>query len=385
MKENTALITNEDMLLLLSCLGCSRSRIRRLLSAFPALVELTAYHPGESDSLCQMEKLPLRAQKLLHNPTVLTSAVQEERERLNDRGIRFLTPSAPDWPLRLNRMEDAPLWLFVKGTLPREDLAAVSVIGSRDASAYGLSMAGLIAESLVTCGVTVVSGMASGIDAAAQRAALRAGGNSLAILGSGINICYPKENFDLFDALIHTPGCGVISEFPLDSASAAWHFPDRNRLIAALGDCLALIEARSQRSGSMITVGQALEQGKEVFAVPGRITDPMSMGCNELIRTGATPLLSPDDILEYLSGIGVLRTACSPENTRRIPKLLLPENPSENQKRICACLSEEPCSLDEIVRKTGLRIGVAMEVLMELEDLGAVQHNGRNRYSSVYC
>lgn len=369
-------MTNREMLLFLSsCARCTRNQVRRLLAACPSLSDLTMLSERDREAVLSKRKKNDRLRTLFHDPAQLKEKIQEEAECLRSRRIRFLTPDSPDWPIRLCHMGDAPLWLFLKGNLPPADSASVSVIGSRDASPYGLRMADWIAGSLAESGVTVVSGMASGIDAAAQRAALKKGGKSLAILGSGINICYPKENFDLFDALIHTPGCGIISEFPLDSDSAAWHFPDRNRLIAALGDCLALIEARNQRSGSMITVGQALDQGKEVFAMPGRITDPMSLGCNELIRTGASPLLHPDDILDYLG------LKCGP---RQVPEKKILPNLSENHQKVYASLDGEPRSLDAILQRTGLRIGVIMELLIDLEREGAVQCTNGNSYSAVY-
>lgn len=364
-------MNSEDVLLFLSAvLKLSRGQVQRLKKLTPSLSgRLPFSEAGIKISGAEPELL-----RALSDSAAAEALVSKERKRLEERGIRFLTPPDPEWPLRFGRMPDPPLWIFVRGSLPPADLPTVSVIGSRAASPYGMQMAELISGELAASGVGIVSGMAAGIDAASQRAALRRGGKSFALLGSGLNICYPRENFELFEALAQTEGCGVISEFPLDSPSIAWHFPDRNRLIAALGDCLALIEAGSRRSGSMITVGEALEQGKEVFAMPGRITDPMSCGCNELIKMGAAPLTGADDILELIG----------PVRSRRLsPAKKRLEGLSETESSVYALLSEEPRFLDEIIRETGLSTGDAMSILLKLERLGAAQQSGGGGYCAV--
>lgn len=367
------------LLFFVSVMHYSRSQMRRLLLHFPSLDALQTISKKRVEDVFQQEKLPAIPEIYLNDPSLYLSTAEKEKEKLDMRGIRFLTAEAPDWPTRFSTLQDAPLWFFLKGSLPSESSRSVSIIGSRDASPYGLFMADYIATELAKNGVSIVSGMASGIDAAAQRAALNAGGKSFAILGSGINICYPRENFDLFDSLSQTPGCGIMSEFPLGANSMAWHFPDRNRLIAAFGDCLLLIEARNQRSGSMITVGQALEQGKEVFALPGRITDPMSLGCNELIQCGASPLLDPKDILDYF-GFPERPDIKTPAASSEI----LTQKWNKEQKAILTLLKKEPCSPDRLIRETGLDIGTIMENLMDLEAKHVIRTLNGNHYAFIY-
>ncbi|MDQ0153299.1 DNA processing protein [Moryella indoligenes] len=302
-------------------------------------------------------------------------AVDAQLERLSAAGIRFLTPEDRLWPERLSHMPDPPRWLYFRGTLPEAALPAVAVIGSRNATNYGKRMAEFISGELAKKGVGIVSGLADGIDGAAQCAALQAGGRSYGVLGCGVNICYPRENYELFTALCGGQCGGVISEFPPDSPSKAWHFPDRNRIISALGDVLAVIEARGFRSGSMITVGYALDQGKEVFAVPGRITDPMSRGCNALIQSGATILSGPNDILDY---IGLQRSRRLP------PKKHSSAGLSPEEKRIFHMLGEEPCFLENIIQKTGLPAGSVMSTLLKLELEGFIEQPSGNFYCARF-
>ena len=248
----------------------------------------------------------------------------------------------------------------------------VSVIGSRSASSYGLRMADFIASELAAKGIAIVSGLAAGIDSRAGEAALAAGGKSYAVLGCGVNICYPKENYVLFSKLCED-GNGILSEFPPDELSRAWHFPDRNRLIAALGDCLCVLEAREQQSGSSITVGSALEQGKEIFCLPGRITDPLSRGCHVFIQNGANLLQSPQDIVDYLG----LRLRCMLEPRVRSPEKLSPE-----ESALYRLIQEEPCFLSRLLQRSGYDIGTVMRCLLKLELEGYVEQLSANYYSA---
>ncbi|MBQ7536129.1 MAG: DNA-processing protein DprA, partial [Stomatobaculum sp.] len=277
---------------------------------------------------------------------------------LSEQDIRFLTPEHPDWPARFAALNDPPEWLFVRGELPPEEKPSAAVIGSRNASSYGLRMAEYLSEELGRHGVSVISGLAAGIDCAAQTAAVTAGGRSYGVLGCGVNICYPADNYELFRGLSEKGQGGILSEYPPDTPPLKMNFPDRNRLIAALGDVLVVIESRGPRSGTQITVGQALDQGKTVFAVPGRITDPLSRGCNELIRDGASILTSAADLLEY---IGLETTRHMPD-LRKSTKKLKPE-----ERRILKLLNEKPGFPDAVIRETGLPADRVMMILLDLE------------------
>lgn len=301
----------------------------------------------------------------------LKERMQRECLRLQECDIRFITEGDTEWPDCLRKMTDAPLWLYIRGALPPSEGRTVAVVGSRSASHYGLRMADFVAGALAEQGIGIVSGLASGIDIASHRAALQVGGTSYAVLGCGANICYPKENYETFRVLCDTNRGGIISEYPPDSPALRWHFPERNRLIAAFGDCLILVEARGMRSGSMITVDFALEQGKEIFAVPGRITDPMSRGCNELIRNGASLLTGPDDISELLG---------LKKHHRLPPKRRSTDGLSSEERQIYALIEAEPCFLDDIIRKTELPPGCIMSVLLKLELDGFVVQPSGNYY-----
>lgn len=208
------------------------------------------------------------------------------------------------YPAMLRQVRHAPRRLYVRGDLPEADKAAVAIIGARRCSSYGREMARWFGAELSSAGVQIISGMAAGIDGIAQQAALSAGGRSFGVLGCGTDICYPKENRDLYEALLENGG--ILSEHPCGTMPLAGYFPSRNRVISGLSDIVLVIEAK-QRSGTLITVDFALEQGRDVYVLPGRLTDACSAGCNRLLRQGAGVALTPADILEALSGMGRYR------------------------------------------------------------------------------
>ncbi len=207
-----------------------------------------------------------------------------EWQKLKDKGIKTVSYDDRIYPGRLREIQDKPFLLYYIGELPAEAMPCVAVIGARMCSEYGRFIAAELAAGLAERGIQVVSGMADGIDGIAQRSALEHGGMSYGVLGCGVDVCYPSSNRTLYQALqIHG---GILSEFPPGTKPEARHFPMRNRIISGLADLILVIEAK-ERSGTRITVNMALEQGKEVYAVPGRITDELSRGCNRMILEGA--------------------------------------------------------------------------------------------------
>lgn len=218
----------------------------------------------------------------------------QEMER---RKIRYVWAGERDYPKRLRQIEDPPFGIYVRGRLPEEKKPSVGIVGARMASAYGRRAARFFAGRLAAAGIQIVSGMARGIDGIAGRSALEEGHASFAVLGGGVDICYPEENRDLYEALGERGG--LISEYRPGVKPENRFFPPRNRLISGLSDLILVVEAKD-RSGTLITVDRALEQGKDVWAVPGRIEDCCSSGCNRLIRQGAGIALSPELILEAL-------------------------------------------------------------------------------------
>ncbi|MBQ3104425.1 MAG: DNA-processing protein DprA, partial [Lachnospiraceae bacterium] len=216
---------------------------------------------------------------------------------LGEKSIRMVIWDTPEYPRRLYGIPDAPLILYEKGLPYRNEGISVAVIGARNCSSYGSLAAKELGRYLAEASITVVSGMALGVDGISQWATLEAGGYSVGLLGSGVEHCYPKENYRLYQRLLKEGT--VVSEYPIQAEPRAGNFPRRNRLISGLADIVAVVEAR-EKSGTLITVDMALEQGRDVYAMPGRITDVLSRGCNQLIRQGAGILMSPREFVEEL-------------------------------------------------------------------------------------
>lgn len=223
--------------------------------------------------------------------------VAAEYDEMTARGISFVSIVEDGYPDKLKSVPDAPGALYYAGKLPKNEERTVAIIGARNCSEYGRAMARQFGEVLADAGIQVVSGMARGIDGIGQQAVLDAGGYSLGVLGCGVDICYPRENRQLYERLIAEGG--ICSEYPPKTPPRAVLFPPRNRIISGLCDSVLVIEAK-ERSGTLITVDMALEQGRDVYALPGRTTDPLSKGCNMLIRQGAGIVISPQELLKEL-------------------------------------------------------------------------------------
>ena len=218
---------------------------------------------------------------------------------LEQRGIEPITLLDDAYPANLRQVADPPPVLFVRGRLDPSDTRAVALIGTRRATSYGQVVADRLARDLAAAGVTVVSGLARGVDTSAHRASVGAGGRTLAVLGNGLDQVYPPENTELARQIIEQNAGAVVSEFAPGVRPDAVNFPRRNRIISGLSLATVIVEA-GQRSGALITADFALEQGREVLAVPGSIFGPMSVGSNQLLRQGATPVTCADDILEAI-------------------------------------------------------------------------------------
>ena len=206
-----------------------------------------------------------------------------------------------DYPFRLKNIGDPPLMFFYKGRLPEEDRPSVAIVGARECSPYGEKTANMFARELSSAGVQIISGMARGIDGISQRGSISVGGNTFGVLGCGVDVIYPEDNKDLFNDILKDGG--IISEFNPGTEPLRTYFPSRNRIISGLSDVVLVVEAR-KRSGTYITVTQALDQGREVFAVPGRITDALSDGCNNLIAAGAEIAVGSKVIIDDLKNKG---------------------------------------------------------------------------------
>jgi DNA processing protein len=268
----------------------------------------------------------------------------------------------------LREIEDAPMVIYLKGDTQPQDRYAIAIVGSRKPTHYGESVAENISEELASMGFTIVSGMARGIDALSHKGALSAGGRTIAVLGSGLDVPYPSENKMLMDR-IASSGC-VISEFPPGTPPDKENFPRRNRLISGLSLGTLVIEATSE-SGSLITARYALEQGREVFAVPGNITSSTSEGTNELIKKGAILARKAEDIIEELAPVlkGYIRS-----------KDKVKVEVTEEEKNLCNLLSGEPKQIDIISRESGLPSSKVLGILLGLELKGAVRQTTGKRF-----
>jgi DNA processing protein len=273
-----------------------------------------------------------------------------------------LTLDDPDYPSLLHELPDAPPVLYVKGTLADADQWAVAFVGTRRATVYGRDMTHQLVTSLVNAGITIVSGLALGIDAAAHKAALDAGGRTIAVLGCGIDTVYPPEHRKLADAVVNSGA--LITEFPPGTPPEAKNFPVRNRLISGLALGVVVVEA-PENSGALLTADHAAEQGRDVFAVPGNVTARSSVGANRLIQSGAKLVISADDILDELN------LTRSTVETRTQLREIAPSDPTEAS--LARCLGAEPLHIDELCQLCGLPITQVSSTLALMELKGMVR------------
>lgn len=297
---------------------------------------------------------------------------QECRERyqvMQQSGIQFVTVLDEHYPAALRNLNDYPIALYVKGDIPNPQIPSVAIVGARSCTAYGKQIAQEFARMLAMAGVQIISGLALGIDGSAHLGAIHAKQPTFGILGCGVNICYPSSHYKLYEAMLLRGG--ILSEYPPDIKPEPFHFPQRNRIISGLSDLILIIEAK-EKSGSLITAELGLEQGKEVYAVPGRITDRLSKGCNLLIQQGAGIALSPADILEAL---GVKREKKLMIHPKAIEAL------GEEERQVYGYLEQSPRHIDEIARDCGRSISDCMRILLALELTGLILQTD----SYYYC
>ncbi len=254
---------------------------------------------------------------------------QKVYEEAKAAAIQLVSCYDEDFPKKLLQIPDAPFAIYYKGKLPLDELPSVAIIGARECSAYGEYVAGALGKLLGEQGIQVISGMAKGIDGISQTEALEAGGVSYGVLGCGVDICYPKSNRKLYERLIENGG--ILSTYPPATQPQAKLFPPRNRIVSGLADVLVVIEAR-QKSGTYITVEMALEQGREIYAVPGRVTDRLSDGCNKMLKEGAHVFLSPQDFLMDLREL--LPARMERLQNKRMGKMCLAENGNEKENSL---------------------------------------------------
>ncbi len=342
--------------------GIGPARFRRLYAHF-----------GRADAAWQA---PLSALREAGLPPAVAAGLDKLRRavdlhalwsRWQRQGIHVLTWEDAAYPHRLKVLEHAPPVLYVRGALQPEDDWAVAVVGTRKMTPYGHQVAEAVANLLAEHGVTVISGLARGVDAVAHRAALRAGGRTLAVLGSGVDWIYPPEHRRLAEDIVAQGA--LLSEYPPGTKPEASNFPPRNRIIAGLSLATVVVEA-GRKSGALITAAFAAEQGREVFAVPGNIFVPQSEGTNWLLAQGARPLTAAEDVLTALD------IALLPK--RQAARKALPADPVE--AKVLACLGPEPRHVDEISAQSGLPVAQVSATLALLELKGLAQAVGGMKY-----
>lgn len=289
----------------------------------------------------------------------------EEQER---KGISFVSFWENGYPKRLKNIYQAPYGLYYHGKLPEEEKGAVALVGARNCSEYGRTVAKRIGYLLAEREIEVISGMASGIDGAAQWGALKAQGATYGVLGCGVDVCYPKQNQSLYEKIPEKGG--VISEYPPETMPRPAFFPSRNRIISGMADAVIIVEAR-KKSGSLITADFALEQGKEIYAVPGRIGDKLSEGTNRLIQQGAAIFTGEEEMLREMNMLTDKETAFSKKTGKALEKL---------ERLVYSCVDLTPRSLEELMRNTGLSLGEIIRILNILREKGYISEIYKNYF-----
>lgn len=327
---------------------------------------------------------------------------EREYENMFNKGIRFTSIADPEYPERLLNIPDPPMGLFHIGELPRDDCPSIAVIGSRACSNYGKEMSLRFAKDLAAAGFDIVSGMAVGIDGYSHRGAMNAGGQTYAVLGSGPDVCYPEANRDVYERMKNCGG--ILSEYYPGTPPLHLNFPRRNRIIAGLSDAILVVEAK-QKSGTLITVDQGLEQGRSIYAVPGKITDTMSAGCNALILSGAGIAVSASNIIEDLApryGIklttkGRHNAAPAMRENRQFDRLQFERQRKEktqdspatepaaqkkmnSNSRVYETLGVDPLTPEQISEKTGINIREVLGILTLMELDGRCTRVGMSSY-----
>lgn len=337
------------------------NKIKKLLEAFGTPLEI--YNSSKERLVLSKAVSEKDIYHITHSKEIIDPVkIAEDMDKNN---IKFVTIDEEKYPGRLKLIDNPPYCLYVKGKLPDKG-KAVSVVGARNCSDYGRNMARAIGRKLAELGLDVISGMARGIDTYGHIGALEGKGYTYAVLGSGVDVCYPSENAELYEEIVKRGG--VISEFPMGAKPEGWRFPQRNRIISGLSHCVIVVEAKV-KSGSLITAELALEQGADVMAVPGRAGDKLSEGSNMLIKDGAEIITCLDDIGNFLGMADV-------KNNENLIKLL--------EKDFEVVYSEtdlSPVSIDELAERTGMKIEKLYEILLKLQLRNLIWEPVKNYYA----
>jgi len=341
-----------SLLHLASISGVGSQRIRNLVGHFGSS---KAVLDASIQELCEVDGIDKKTARSIKSQ--ITPQFAEEQISLTEKhGAKIVTFWDSDYPEILKTIHDPPILLYVKGELDGKEEKRIAVVGMRSPSQYGRWVAERFGEDLARQGISVVSGMARGIDTASHRGALRGNGKTLAVLGCGVDVIYPPENRDLYHQIADQGA--VISEFPMKTEPLGVHFPRRNRIISGLCRGTVVVEA-GNKSGALITAYMALEQGREVFAVPGNIRSLKCRGTHRLIKQGAKLIESVEDIISEIPQWK--------EMEKRRPKEAVSELLSSDEKKIWEVLSEEPIHIDRISSEAKMTTSEALALLLSLE------------------
>ncbi len=362
-------MNNQEALILLNMVaGLSSIKAKKLLDDFPEPKKIF------SASLEALRKLDYLGEKAINKIVNAkeNNDLEKELSLIKKNKIKVHTCLDRDYPSNLKEIFDPPFVLYLKGEIRPTDITSIAIVGSRKASVYGLRTAEKLAYELASSGITIVSGLARGIDAMAHKGALKAKGRTIVVLGSGLNNIYPPENKTLAQEIIDSGGA-VISEFPMDTPPNNYNFPRRNRIISGLSLGTVVVEA-APKSGALITAGLALEQGREVFAVPGNVNSLNSSGTNSLIKQGAKLVEKSEDIIEelkpivrnYKQGLRLDKKGFRVQEKE-------PENLNQEEKQIFQLLNHQPRHIDEIISLSELNFNRVNSLLMNLEIKKAVK------------
>lgn len=349
----------EALIILNSIEGVGFVKLKRLKENFGNFAKVVSQGEGDLAKIEGITKTLAAKIKKAFRDFDLT----KEFKLIKENGVSLLTPEDENYPDNLKEIYDPPYLLYIKGKIKKTDKNALAIVGSRRASYYGLSTAEKFAFALASRGITVVSGMARGIDTQAHKGALKAQGRTTAVLGSGLANIYPEENRELAEEI--TQQGTLVSEFPMETVPFRQNFPRRNRVISGLSKGVIVVEA-ADKSGALITADFALEQGRDVFAVPGKVDSFTSRGTHSLIKQGAKLASSVGDILEELR-----LDIFSPkgENNKPVYEVVL----EDREKKFFELLSDEPKHIDELIRESGLGITESSDILLKLELRGLIR------------
>jgi DNA processing protein len=346
--------------------GIHTGDFRKLISVFSSAKNVYGLDYDSLSSVLSAEK-----STFIRNGRDLSKASALVK-KFNSEGITVLCPGHPDYPDKLLCIDAPPELLYVQGHIPaslNDTKSNVAIIGARNPDAYGREYALYFAEKLSHMGFNIISGLARGIDGCSHQGALNAGGYTVGVLGCGLNHIYPRENYKLYNAM--SVSGAIITEYPPDAPPLASQFPERNRIISGLSDGVLVVEAR-KKSGSLITCHYALNQGKPVFAIPGRISDGLSEGTNTLIYDGAMCVCCPEDVAESIR--------CEVFDRKSTQAYDITKKLNNDEKKIYSILSMTETYIDEIIERSKLGVTKSINTLLALREKGVIKETVKGYY-----